>query len=77
MWHLREISDDEVTIDIFSYCDREFGFMMSEAIIFEDFTYSYDIAFLVWHLDTHESESWDRRLYTDRFCFQRESEILF
>ena len=77
MGHLRKVSDDEVTIDILSHGDGEFRLMVCEAIIFEDFAYSYDIAFFVWYLDAHESESWDRCLDTDRFRFQGEGEIFF
>lgn len=77
MWHLREVADDEVTVDILSHGDGELRLMVREAIIFEDFADTYYIAFLVWHLDTHESESWYRCLYTDRFRFQSEGEIFF
>ena len=67
MWHLREIADDEVTIDILSHRDGELRLMVREAIIFEDFADTYYITFLVWYLNTNESESWDRCLDTDRF----------
>lgn len=77
MWHLREISHDIVTLDIFSECDRELGFMMGECIIREDFPDTDDVTFFVWYLDTDESESWDRCLDTDRFCLESESEIFF
>ena len=49
--------------------------MVDKCIIFENFADADDVAFLIWHLDTDESESWDRCLDTDRFCLQSESEI--
>ena len=77
MWHLREISDDIVTVDILSHCECDLRLMMTECIIFEDFPYTYDIAFLIWDFDTHESESWDRCLDTDRLRLECESEVFF
>ncbi len=77
MWHLREISDDEVTIDIFAYSDREFGFVSSECNIFEDLLDPDGISFLIGHLYSYEAESWYRCLYSDGFCLECESEIFF
>lgn len=76
MWHLREVSDDEITIDILADRECEFRFMMDKCIIFEDFSDPDDISFFIWYLDTDETETRDRCLDTDRFRLQCESEIL-
>lgn len=77
MWHLREISDDEVTIYILSYSYSELRLVVSECIIFEDFLDPDGISFFIWDFDPDESKSWDRSLNTDRFCFECECEIFF
>ena len=77
MWHLREISYDEVPIDILSHGDRELRFVTSECNIFEDFFDSYGIPFLIWYLDSDEPESWDRCLDSYGFCLECEREIFF
>lgn len=76
MWHLREITDDEVTIDILTYGEGELRLVMCEAVIFEDFSNSDDVSFFIWHLDPDESESWNWRLDADGFCLQCQGEIL-
>ncbi len=77
MWHLCEISDDEVTIDILAYCDCEFGLVASECGILKDFFDSYGIPFFIWYLDTDEPKSWDRCLDSYGFCLECEREIFF
>ena len=63
MGHLCEISDDKITIDIFSHGECEFRFMMGKCIIREYFSDTDDITFFIWDFDTDESETWDRCLY--------------
>lgn len=65
MGHLREISDDEVTIDILPYCNGEFGLVSGKRYIFENFFDSNGITFLIWYLYSNETESWDGCLDTD------------
>lgn len=77
MGHLREISDDEVTIDILPYSERELRLVMGEAIIFEDFSYTDNISFLIRNFDPDEPESRDWCLDTDGFCLQGKREIFF
>lgn len=76
MRHLREVSDDEVSIDILTDREREFRLVMDEAVIFEDFSDTDGIAFLIRDFDPDESESWDGCLDTYRFGLQGEREIL-
>ncbi len=77
MGHLREISDDAVAIDILPYCDRELGLVVRECSILEDFFDPDGVSFFIGYLDTDESEPWDRCLDTDRFCLEREREVVF
>lgn len=76
MGHLREITDDEVSLYIFPECESEFGFMCAESAVFEDFFDTNCITFFIRDFDSDESETRDRRLYTDRFCLECESEIV-
>ncbi len=50
--------------------------MVREAVIFEDFTDANDISFFIWHLYPDEAKTRNRCLDTDRFCLQRQSQIL-
>ena len=77
MRHLREIPDDEVSVDILSYCYSEFRFMMGESIILEDFFDPDSISFFIWDFDPDKSESWDRCLDAYRFCLEGKSEVFF
>ncbi len=75
VWHLREISDDEVPIDVLPYGECKLRLVMSEAIIFKDFSYTDDIAFLIRDFDPNEPESRDGGLDTDGLCLECECEI--
>lgn len=75
MGHLREVSDDEVTIDIFSDRERELGFMLSKGFVFEEFLDTDDITFLIRDFDPDEAEAWNRCLDTDTFGLEGESEV--
>ena len=77
MWHLSKISYDEVTIDILSNRDSEFGFMSGKCYVFKDFFDSYGISFLIWYLYTYESKTRDWCLDTDGLCLESECEIFF
>ncbi len=77
MRHLCEISDDELTIDIFSYSDRELRLVSREAHILEDFLDPDGVSLLIRDFDPDEPKSWYRCLDTDRLRLQSEREILF
>ena len=77
MGHLREITDDEVTIDILPHGKGELGLVMREAVIFEDFSDTDNISFLIRNFDPDKPESRNRRLDTDGFCLQSKCEIFF
>jgi hypothetical protein len=77
VWHLREISGDIVAVYILAHGERDLRLMPSKYTVFEHFSDTDDITLLIRDFDTDEPESWNRRLDTDRFCFQSESEVFF
>lgn len=77
MGHFSKITNDKVSIDIFSYCYCKFGLVTSEGSILKNFFDSDSITFLVWYLYTDESQPRNRCLDTDRFCFESEGEVFF
>ena len=77
MWHLREITDDEVSLNILPECKCKLGLVCTECCILEDFLNSYGITFFIRDFDTHETKTWDWCLDTDAFCFECKCEVFF
>jgi hypothetical protein len=77
MWHLGKVSDDKISLDIFTESKCELGLMSTKCNILEDFLDAYGITFFIWNFDANESKPWNRSLDTDRFCFECQCEIFF
>lgn len=77
MWHLREVSDDKISLDILPESECELGLMSAECCIFEDFLDSNGVTFFIRNFDTDETESRDWCLDTDTLGLECEREVFF
>ena len=77
MRHLREVSDDEVSLDILPECECELGLVCAECCILEYFLNSHGISLLIRDFYADKTKTWNRCLDTDTLCLERECEVFF
>ncbi len=76
MGHLGKVSDDEFSVNVLSECKCEFRMESVERFVAENFLDPDCIPFFVRNLDPDKSESGDWCFDTDRFCLEREREVV-
>ena len=77
MWHVFQITDDRISSDTRPHTHSKFWRMFGKCGTFDDLAQTHNITTIIRHFDADKSETRNRCLNTDIFCFQGQRQIFF